>query len=171
MTERALSTDLLRPITGAAYPRQTGTEFLTRCSAMTRDFYSYWDGKRGSRPMPARADLDPIEMKPWLAGLILVDVGATSRDLTYRLVGSNMRVLHQRDVTGLSVVDGYFGDSLEAVLENYRLAIEEKVPVFDWSATPSSFGVMRRAETLLLPLSSDGMKVDKVIVYLEIAPL
>lgn len=166
-----MTTDLLRPATGAAYPRLTGTEFLTRCSAMTRAFHAYWDGKRGGRCLPARSDLDPVEMKPWLPGLILVDVGATARCLTYRLVGSNMRLLHQRDVTGLSVTEGYFGDSLEAVLENYRLAVEDKVPVFDWSPTPSAYGVMRRAETLLLPLSCDGDRVNKVIVYLEIAPL
>lgn len=166
-----MTTDLLRPVSGAAYPRIAGRDFLTRCSSATRDFFAYWDGKRGSRQMPARSDLDPIEMKPWLPGLILVDVGETARHLTYRLVGSNMRILHRRDVTGLSVEDGYFGDSLAAVLENYRLAVEEKVPVFDWSATPSAFGVMRRAETLLLPLSCDGARVNKVIVYLEIAPL
>jgi hypothetical protein len=33
--------------------------------------YQYWVAKAGERPMPRRDDLDPVEMKTWLANLIL----------------------------------------------------------------------------------------------------
>lgn len=158
-----------------AYPRLIGTSFLTRCSPRVRAFYEYWDSKRlqsdgGHRPMPARADLDPTEMKPWLANILLVDVQDAPRRLSYRLVGSNQVDLRQRDVTGKPVEEGYFGESLAAVQENYRLVIDERVPVFDWSSVPSASGVPRPAQALLLPLSSDGRTVDKVIVYMETEP-
>ncbi len=43
------------------------------------------DGSR--RRMPSRRDIDPIEMKPWLANIQLIDVSHNPRRMVYRLVG------------------------------------------------------------------------------------
>jgi hypothetical protein len=158
------------------YPRTTSLDFLQRCRPTTADFYRYWDGKRRGRVMPARADIDPLEMKSWLAGTALVDV---TRDpaapngfaLRYRLIGSRPIILRGKDVTGMRVETGYYGASLEAALENYRLVIAEKTLVYDWDKTPSSDGFAREGETLLLPLSADGENVDMVLVYQEVDTL
>jgi hypothetical protein len=156
------------------YPRSTGLDFLNRCRASTAAFYRYWNAKRGTRSMPARADLDPVEMKPWLPGVALVEVKCqpTARfpySLRYRLIGTRPTQLRGREVTGMTVEEGFFGASLEAALENYRLVIEEKKPVFDWDHTPATGGFAREGETLLLPLSGDGGEtVDMVLVYQEV---
>ena len=71
-------------------------------------------------------------------------------------------------VPGMKVEIGYFGASLEAALENYRLVIEQKTFVYDWDRTRSPDGFAREAETLLLPLSSDGETVDMVLIYQEV---
>jgi hypothetical protein len=161
---------------GRSYPRTTSLDFLARCRESTAAFYRYWDEKRRGRLMPARADIEPLEMKSWLAGTALIDV---TRDpaapngfaLRYRLIGSRPTMLRATDVTGRRVETGYFGASLEAALENYRLVIEEKTLVYDWDNTPSSDGFAREAETLLLPLSADGESVDMVLVYQEVDTL
>ena len=158
---------------GRRYPRSTGLDFLNRCRPPTAAFYRYWNAKRGTRPMPARADLDPIEMKPWLSGVALVEVSRTPTanspyTLRYRLIGTRPTQLRGREVTGLTVEEGFFGASLAAALENYRLVIEEKKPVFDWDHTPAESGFAREGETLLLPLSADGETVDMVLVYQEV---
>ena len=158
------------------YPRTTSLDFLERCRPSTAAFYRYWDGKRRGRAMPARADIDPLEMKDWLKGTALVDV---TRDpsapngyaLRYRLVGTRPTLLRGQNVTGMRVDIAYFGASLEAALENYRLVIEGKTPVYDWDRTPSADGFAREGETLLLPLSSDGENVDMVLVYQEVDTL
>jgi hypothetical protein len=112
-------------------------------------------------------------MKPWLAGTALVGVtltpgGPVPYELRYRLIGTLPTKLRGRDVTGMRVEIGYHGASLEAALENYRLVIEEKALVYDWDHTPSTDGFAREGETLLLPLSTDGHSVDKVLVYQEV---
>jgi hypothetical protein len=155
------------------YPRSTGLDFLNRCRPATAAFYRYWNAKRGTRAMPARADLDPVEMKPWLPGVALIEVARAENAggryaLRYRLIGTRPTRLRGREVTGLTVEEGYFGASLAAALENYRLVIEEKKPVYDWDHTPAESGFAREAETLLLPLSSDGRSVDMVLVYQEV---
>ncbi len=160
------------------YPRTTALDFLARCRPATAAFYRYWEQKRGSRAMPARGDLDVLEMKPWLAGLALIEVKrgpqqaggdpAAPYALRYRLIGTRPTQLRGREVTGLTVDEGYFGASLAAALENYRLVIEEKRVVYDWDRTPATSGFAREGETLLLPLSSDGESVDMVVVYQEV---
>ena len=157
----------------ANYPRTTALDFLQRCRPSTAAFYRYWNSKRRGRAMPSRADIDPLEMKPWLAGTALVDVtytpnGPVPYELRYRLIGTRPTMLRGQDVTGMRVEIGYHGASLEAALENYRLVIEEKALVYDWDRTPSTDGFAREGETLLLPLSTDGHTVDKVLVYQEV---
>ena len=163
----------------SAYPRTTALDFLRHCRPTTAAFYRYWDGKRRGRAMPARADIDPLEMKPWLSGTALIDVKRASDpkpntfpyELRYRLVGTKPTLLRGQDVTGMLVTIAYFGADLAAALENYRLVIEEKTLVYDWDRTPSADGFAREAETLLLPLSADGEHVDMVLVYQEVDTL
>jgi hypothetical protein len=165
----------------SAYPRTTSLDFLDRCSPTMASFYRYWDGKRQGRRMPARADLDPLEMRPWLPGIVLVDVrrrdpgdpgaGPYPYQLTYRLVGTRATGLRGREATGKTVDEAYFGTNLPDVLENYRLVIEGPGPVYDWNRQRSISGLMRLSETLLLPLSSDNETVDMVVVYFEVEGL
>jgi hypothetical protein len=158
------------------YPRTTTLDFLRRCRPSTAAFYRYWDSKRRGRLMPARADIDPLEMKPWLAGTALIDVTRDPArperyELRYRLIGTRPTLLRGQNVTGMKVEIGYHGASLDAALENYRLVIEGKSLVFDWDRTPSSDGFAHEAETLLLPLSAYGEIVDMVLVYQEVDTL
>lgn len=155
----------------APYPRTTSIDFLERCSARVASFYRYWDGKRRGRALPSRADLDPLEMKAWLPGIILVDVQQQPRKLIYRVVGSRSVDLRRADVTGKTVEEGFHGPTLAEVLENYRLVVDDHVLVYDCDGTISHSGLIRASETLMLPLSSDGKIVDKVIVYLEVEDL
>jgi hypothetical protein len=165
--EQKLST--MCDTTTTNYRRTTSLDFLAACSPMLAGFYNYWNEKRGDRMMPSRVDLDPIEMKRWLPGIIIVDVLENPRRLVYRLVGSRSVALRQTDVTGKTVAEAYHGTSLGDVLENYRLVIDEQRIVYDAEQKPSGSGLLKDSETLLLPLSTDGRTVDKVIIYLEVA--
>jgi hypothetical protein len=161
------------PSASQIYPRTTAPDFLERCRPSTAAFFRYWNAKRGTRAMPSRADIDPLEMKPWLAGTALIDVTHTPDRMTpytlrYRLVGTQPTKLRGREVTGMSVEIGWFGADLCAALENYRLVIEQKAHVYDWDRTLSADGASREGETLLLPLSSDGETVNMVLVYQEV---
>lgn len=148
------------------YRRAIGNRFLGFCSPPVRDFYRYWDAKRGDRMAPSRADIDPIEMKSWLTGIVLVDVSEPPRTLTYRLVGSRSVALKGRDTTGEEVARSYHGRSRDEIWENYRIAIEDVAPVYDYEPEVSASGVLKDSETLLLPLASDGIHVNMVLVYL-----
>jgi len=152
------------------YHRTTSLEFLDRCSPKIASFYRLWDSKRQGRLMPTRGDFDPLEMKEWLPGIVLVDVEHNPLRLTYRLVGTRSVELKQRDVTGHRVEEGYHGSSLDEILENYRQVINGRCAVYDWEVAVSTNRHLEDNETLLLPLSADGETVNMVMVYFELSP-
>ncbi len=153
------------------YARITSLDFLDICLPETAAFYRYWDSKRQGRVMPSRADLDPLEMRPWLPGIILVDVLRNPYRLIYRVVGTRSVNIRDAEVTGRRVEDGRHGDKLNHVLENYRLVVEEQTLVYDCDGTLNRDAHPISTEVLLLPLSSDGKTVDQVISFIENVPL
>lgn len=153
------------------YQRLTSTQFLSVCSIRSAALYRYWDAKKCGRKLPRRADIDPAEMRPWLPGLVLVDVSqAGPRSIVYRVVGTAVCAHRGFDPTGRPVQEGLYGNVRDEVLENYRIAIEEQSIVFDYDPTPSRSGWAREIGTLFLPLSTDGSNVDKILIYQDIEP-
>ncbi|MBK8158087.1 MAG: PAS domain-containing protein [Rhodospirillaceae bacterium] len=150
------------------YQRLVSEEFLKICSVRTAAIYRYWGSKKRGRKLPRRADIDPAEMKPWLPGLVLVDIGNRPRSITYRVVGTAVCEHRGFDPTGRPVQEGLYGNARDEVLENYRIAIDEKSIVFDYDVTPSRSGYGREVGTLFLPLSSDDQTVDKILIYQDI---
>ena len=154
------------------YRRLMTEAFLKNCSIRTAALYRYWEGKKRGRLLPARADIDPADMKPWLSGLVLVDVGPGGcQDMVYRVVGTLVCLHRGYDPTGRPVQEGLYGNLRDEVLENYRIAVEERAYVFDFDSTPSRSGLSREIGTLFLPLSTDGEHVDKVLIYQDIEPI
>jgi hypothetical protein len=147
------------------YPRSVDLEFLQRCHLRIADFYRYWEGKRGGRRMPSRADMVPSEMKIFLPGIVLVAVRHSPLRLTYRLVGTREVEYRGYDPTGKDVAEHFAGSSQHEVLRNYELVIESKSFVYDEDCLLSADHSFQEAGTLLLPLSDDGETVNMVIVY------
>ncbi len=124
-----------------------------------------WHGKRRGRFMPARSDLDPIELKPWLGWLSLVRVLDGGEDFVFVVHGTNAGW-----VTGLAL-QGRNTDALPPsarlpVVESYRLACHLRRPLF--SAMIARDDQRRRVvlERAILPLSGDGVTVDRLLVGL-----
>ena len=65
-----------------------------------KQFYDYWDAKRAARAMPARADIDPLEIRPLLTNVALVDVEQTPQRFRYRLVGTELGGILKQELTG-----------------------------------------------------------------------
>ena len=64
---------------------------------------AYWEGKRGGRPMPSRADINPSEMKQHLSWLVMLDVLEGGRDFRYRLIGDDVADYFFWNPTGKTV--------------------------------------------------------------------
>ncbi|WP_374654913.1 PAS domain-containing protein [Dongia sp.] len=148
------------------YPRTTDVaEMQARATERTRAFFAYWDMKRGARAMPARRDLDPVEMKAWLPGIQLIDVFDNPRRLVYRLAGQVEVDMRGFNHTGRNVEDAYFAVSRDEALRNYNLVVDGRHMVYDWARYATAGGYRVSQETIFLPLSDDGNHVNMVITF------
>lgn len=136
-----------------------------------RGLVDYWTMKSAGRCCPARADLDPLDLKPLLGFLLMVDVvwqeGTDAYRLRYRLFGTEFVFYHGRDLTGAwldQIVNTVFRDEL---LGFYRTAIIEKTMQtlsYDYILERSLVESGRqRFQAVLLPLSKDASRVDIVL--------
>lgn len=145
-------------------------EWLATAHADTQAVYHYWNEKRGSRAMPARADIDPADLVRFLPTIMLVDV-RPGRSITggpvyvYRLVGTAEVSVRGQDPTGQPVETHGVGESLIDAVRNYDQVYENRAPWFDAYETLHTDRYIRDGETLFLPLSANGEDVDMILVF------
>lgn len=127
---------------------------------------AYWDEKRGSRPMPSRADIDPQEMKEHLGWIVLIDVLPHLVDFRFRLVGTRVTTYFLRDSTGKTFTECYAPFGLAVV--NGMLAVHRKVardcvPLRVFGSAGWLGDRVPDFDTLLLPLSDDCITANMLI--------
>ena len=116
--------------------------------------------------MPARSDIDPVEISPrLLPNICLVDVVADERRYVYRLVGTGEVEVRGQDPTGKSVLEGFFAPSAEDALGCYDRVVASGAPFLDPTPFTAPTGRYVTEETLFLPLSDDGKNVNKILVF------
>ena len=148
-------------------------DFLAACHDRIKTIYHYWDDKRAGRLMPRRRDLDPLEIPRLLPDIGLVDVVPDDRRYVYRLIGTNEALMRGRDPTGQAVKDAYFGTSVQSVYLNYDAVVRTRAPVIDRDPSRTSDDRFITHETIFLPLSDDGARVNMVLfltVYVQALP-
>lgn len=125
---------------------------------------AYWEGKRRGRKMPSRDDIDPTELVKFLPYITLVDVVDDPRRFVYRLVGTMEVEIRGFDPTGKGIAEAYFAASAEAALANYQKVCDLRAPFYEQDAFQAVDRYINEAN-LFLPLSDDGEKVSKILVF------
>lgn len=128
-----------------------------------RPVLDYWHLKRGTRAMPARLDIEPLELKPYLRHLFLIEP-LPGGDFRYRLVGSEITERYGRNSTGRTVREIYAAVPVVAdwLLGMLRAVTTGKRPVL---ASGSLRAVGKEhvfSESLHMPLGDDGDTVSMI---------
>lgn len=135
--------------------------------------YRYWQEKRGAREMPSRRDIEPAELKGVLPHLMMVDVEPGPR-FRYRLFGTAVVEAFGSDPTGKYIDEVMVGSYKTFLLGLYNDLITSKKPVYSTSIYGGKRDRMLWTQRLMLPLSSDGSAVDKVLaiqIFVHGSPL
>jgi hypothetical protein len=152
----------------SAHAFSTAEELLHSATGGIAQVFRYWNRVRGGRLMPSPSEIDFLELQPWLAGIVMIEVSeGECRELIYRVVGERAIRLRGYDPTGMTVAKAAFGRSVAHVLANYSVVIDQRIPLYGVSEDKAADGKQVVRGTLLLPLSSDGERVDRVLVYVE----
>lgn len=126
--------------------------------------YELWQRKRGTRRLPSRSAFDPLELKPILSRLMLIEVVPDPPDFRYRLAGTLSRDLTGEDWTGRSVLDLVplqHGRLLWNSLCEMQQSLE---PQYIQLSAISSGGEPLSYNVLRLPLGNDGETMDMALV-------
>jgi hypothetical protein len=125
--------------------------------------YHYWDRVRGDRPMPARADLRPEELRSLLPHLTLVETDGDG--YRYRLVGTAVAEALGRDLTGTRVGSHVKPAAYASeICRVYDLVLHGRRPIFTTGEYQNESKVVHSVCRLLLPLSADGAQVNMIVV-------
>jgi hypothetical protein len=133
--------------------------------------YDYWLDKRGDRKMPSRADIDAFDIAYVLGDVMLVDVieGAPPR-FRIRLHGTNLAERAGYEITG-KMLD-------ELPQNEFRTVVRERWTEVATTGQPlhclrdsEMDGRIYRYESIVLPLSADGERVNMELVGLIHAEL
>lgn len=139
--------------------------WLERASADVKAIYRYWVLKHQGDRLPRRADIDPLEFPRLLPHITMVEVVPDERRYVYRLVGTKDVEIRGQDPTGKSVLDGFFGPSVEDALHCYDTVVTTRRPHYDDEPYVTLDRRYSDDETLFLPLSDDGENVNRILVF------
>lgn len=127
---------------------------------------AFWEQARGERPMPAKADVDPLRLGARLLPyILLVDRIASTGRFRYRLCGSANAEAAGTDLTGLHVDElNPNPDYIAYLVGLYRQAFDRRRPVYSESRyMPLRSDTMRGTRRLICPLSDDGTTIEHFI--------
>lgn len=129
-----------------------------------RELHGYWLSKRRDGGLPARRDIDPLEVPRLLKHLALLEVVGDAEDFVFVLAGSRIEDVHGRTLKGVSLGD--LREDLEESpsIVDYVAAVRSGEPQYQ-QASLKEYGKEHWAcRRLILPLSSDGARVDCLLL-------
>lgn len=135
-----------------------------------RFFATYWNDLRRDAALPAARDVDPLQMRPILGYVMLLDPVEGGRDFRYTLFGSVIAQVSEMDLTGQYASAMVASPAVvELGLAAYRAVFQRREPLY---VIRSPIGAYRTAQwhRLTLPLADDRGAVARLIaVNLPIA--
>ena len=128
-----------------------------------QQLYDYWSAKRGERKMPSRADIDPLDMTFIMGNVILVDVIAgTPLGFRIRLHGTNLVERAHYELTGKMLDDLPQVQFRDLTRQSFTKVANTAEPLRVLNDRVLD-DQPRRYETVILPLSADGARVDMLL--------
>jgi len=123
----------------------------------------YWRGKAGPGRLPGRGDLDPLDMKPALGNMVMIDVHRAPLRFRYRLHGASLVLRDGFDMTGKWLEEHPEPELRARIQSSWSRAAEQRKIVHGFRDCFADLR-RRRYEVLILPLADDGRTVDKLLV-------
>jgi len=117
----------------------------------SREFFAYWDGKRGDARAPERSDIEPNAVRERLG-----DIFVLSCDTSYpfRVAGTRVCAMFGRDLKDKSFPALFAAASRAEIEEIVGAVADEMLPAIAGLTATSSRGTLLHLELLLLPFNS-----------------
>ena len=127
---------------------------------VSRDLYNYWNALRAGRTAPERGDIDPAAIRHVLAYTFILEVSpgpmSQAREVTFRLSGTRLNALFQRDLKSRPFADIWLSEGAELAETVLNAVLDDRAAtVAGVLGSPRGFDAMA-FEMMLLPLRHHG---------------
>ena len=148
------------PVRERATVAKIASRSRSQCVA---DMLEHWDAGKFAGKVPGFAMFDAdICAKPHMLAVVSAD--ASQLPMRFQVVSAGKDL---EDLLGRSMADTEFdvrgADGFGSIEESYRRAVKTRLPVFDYMKMDFGDGGPERFERLILPYSSDGGLVDRLV--------
>ena len=123
--------------------------------ATTRALFAYWDGLRGERTAPERAEIEPAAIRHVLADTFVVEVDP-ARQCPFRLAGTRLCALFGRELKGVGLSDLWATDRRHEADSLIGTVLDERAGAVCGLAATTAGGETLELEMILLPLRHGG---------------
>lgn len=135
-----------------------------------RRLYGYWLARRADRLVPARGDIDPVDI-PWaLERLFLVSYDRAQDSFTYRLAGEAIAGFYGRgNIAGVGP-DAFLEPDVAAMVHAQWSRVVAATPavLFGNGTVYKPVRDEWIGQRLLLPLGEDGRNADHILGYTRV---
>jgi len=121
--------------------------------AASRELYAYWEERRGNRPAPERAEIEPGAIRGALSDAFVLAIDATSGH-PVRLAGTRVCALFGREIKGEAFLDLWAKTSRPIVASLLEILADEYVGTVAGVTAQSSDSEAVDLELLFLPLGT-----------------
>jgi hypothetical protein len=132
-----------------------------------RTLAELWASKRRGDALPSRSDFADEDLRPWFGNLLMVDVVEGPHRFRFRLMGTSLVDAAHRELTGKFFDEADISGYEQDVLDDYAEVVRTGTPVCktrQYNPAPGTFmDHWRVYERLLLPLATDGKKIDRIL--------
>ena len=129
--------------------------------------YAYWQAQRGDRLAPRKDEIVPFDIRRLLPNIMIVEVAARPEDYRIRLSGTEVDRQNGRTLTGLRLVELFAEARTLPAIRDYALVVERRAPVHNRRRMAHVGRDHVEIERLILPLSSDGERVDHLLCIFD----
>lgn len=133
--------------------------------------YDYWRGKCRDGRLPARCDIDPLDLpRSMLPNMLLLDVerADTAPRFRVRLAGTGFVALYGFEVTGRYFDELAPAAAIAPLMEALHTIVETREPRYLASPLTAPNKNFRWIKRFALPLAADGETVDMVIAWFAV---
>lgn len=124
----------------------------------------HWLSNRPTCGLPGRRHFDPVAVPSLPPNIMLVEAPPPSAELTFCLVGTQLKVFLGANFTGKPVISAYQKSENSRAYIDMRAVMEDGLP--RWRRNPATFVENREhvmVERLYVPVAEDGVKVDMIL--------
>ncbi len=122
----------------------------------------YWSRVRAERDFPSVKDIDPAEIADDWSNCLLVEVGFDSDLPTFRYVGQDLSIPEWAEAAGHAIAECPVKTLLRIATSYIPKVLERRAPEsVDGQTVVRDGMIMYRS--ILLPLSTDGVRIDTIL--------